>query len=260
MARPTTAAVRELAGFKEPCLVATTANIDIASGTLLTIDGVTVAAGDRVLVKNQTDGSENGIYLASEGEWYRAPDAMSSRNINKGILVWVQAGSTQAGLVYSFDTLDPDIGTDDIDIVLTEMSGGGGAPLAYATAADVRASASGQKIITADLIEGASALVALTDEASIAFDWDAGLCRTVTLGGNRTLANPTNGQPGTWRTVLITQDGVGGRTLSFGNQYRFTQGVAPTFSAAPGAVDALSVFCITPTDFMVWFALNMLVP
>lgn len=58
---------------KASCLVASTANIATLSG-LLTIDGVTVAAGDRVLVKNQTAQADNGIYVASATAWSRSAD------------------------------------------------------------------------------------------------------------------------------------------------------------------------------------------
>jgi hypothetical protein len=51
------------------CACASTANINLATGGLLTIDGVTVLAGDRVLVKNQTTPSQNGIYIAAVGAW-----------------------------------------------------------------------------------------------------------------------------------------------------------------------------------------------
>src|SRR6185436_4728066 len=56
------------------CRVATTANINLATGGLLTIDGVTVLAGDRVLVKDQTTSSQNGVYVAAAGAWTRATD------------------------------------------------------------------------------------------------------------------------------------------------------------------------------------------
>jgi len=59
--------------LKASCLVATTANLAALSG-LLTIDGVTVAAGDRVLVKNQTLSQNNGIYVAASGAWARSSD------------------------------------------------------------------------------------------------------------------------------------------------------------------------------------------
>ena len=60
--------------FKQPALVASTANIPTLSG-LLTIDGVTLVAGDRVLVKNQATQADNGIYVASASAWARAADA-----------------------------------------------------------------------------------------------------------------------------------------------------------------------------------------
>ncbi|MCY3013076.1 MAG: Ig-like domain-containing protein [Planctomycetota bacterium] len=61
-----------------PVLVATTANIDFEGEGLYglqVIDGVLLAAGDRVLVKNQSGGETNGIYVASESYWSRAEDA-----------------------------------------------------------------------------------------------------------------------------------------------------------------------------------------
>jgi hypothetical protein len=59
--------------FHQPVRVATTANITL-SGTQ-TIDGVSVVAGDRVLVKDQTDQKTNGIYVVASGSWTRATDA-----------------------------------------------------------------------------------------------------------------------------------------------------------------------------------------
>ena len=59
--------------IKQAVRVATTGNVVSISG-LLTIDGVTLLAGDRVLLKNQTDGIENGIYDAAVGPWDRSTD------------------------------------------------------------------------------------------------------------------------------------------------------------------------------------------
>lgn len=58
---------------KQSARVATTANITL-SGTQ-TIDGVAVVAGDRVIVKNQTTASQNGIYVVAAGAWSRSTDA-----------------------------------------------------------------------------------------------------------------------------------------------------------------------------------------
>ena len=59
--------------FKQPANVTTTGNITLSG--LQTIDGYTTLAGDRVLVKNQTITTANGIYIASAGTWSRSPDA-----------------------------------------------------------------------------------------------------------------------------------------------------------------------------------------
>ena len=66
-------AVSQGLSFKQPANVATTVNITLSG--LQTIDGITVVAGNRVLVKNQTNQADNGIYLASATAWSRAPDA-----------------------------------------------------------------------------------------------------------------------------------------------------------------------------------------
>ena len=55
------------AAIKLPCLAATTSNVTLSGEQ--SIDGVSLVEGDRVLVKNQTTGSENGIYVVSTGDW-----------------------------------------------------------------------------------------------------------------------------------------------------------------------------------------------
>lgn len=97
---------------KVPCRVATTANITL-SGTQ-TIDGVSVIADDRVLVKNQTTSSENGIYVASATGWSRSTDAADDGDLLKGSMVRVNEGSTNTGLWYCTASDPIDIGTDAI--------------------------------------------------------------------------------------------------------------------------------------------------
>lgn len=80
--------------LKASCLVATTANLAALSG-LLTIDGVTVAAGDRVLVKNQTLSQNNGIYVAASGAWARSSDMDTWAEVPSAF-TFIQQGSTQA--------------------------------------------------------------------------------------------------------------------------------------------------------------------
>jgi hypothetical protein len=80
--------------WKQPVLCATTANITLSG--LQTLDGVTVVAGDRVLVKNQSTASQNGIYLASSTAWSRALDADVWNDLISAI-TFVETGSTQSG-------------------------------------------------------------------------------------------------------------------------------------------------------------------
>jgi len=120
-----------------------------------------------------------------------------------------------------------------------------------ATDAEIRAAASGAHAIMAADLETAAAAVALTDAATVAVDWDSGINFTVTLGGNRTLGNPTNGQPGTWRRIQVTQDGTGSRTLAYGNQYVFPGGTEPVLTTAAASVDVLYIYCRTSSIFEV---------
>lgn len=80
---------------KTAARVATTANLGSLSG-LLTIDGVTLIAGDRVLVKNQTLSQFNGVYVASSTTWLRATD-LDTWNEFLGAYIYVSAGTVNAG-------------------------------------------------------------------------------------------------------------------------------------------------------------------
>lgn len=75
---------------------ASTANIAALSG-LLTIDGVVLAAADRVLVKDQTDAKTNGIYTVAAGAWSRASDMDSSAEFSGGYCVVDPGGTANAG-------------------------------------------------------------------------------------------------------------------------------------------------------------------
>ena len=86
---------------KAPVRAATTANINLAVGGLLTVDGVPLAAGDRVLVKNQAIPSENGVYVATAGAWLRAADAASSQLFVPGFIAAVREGAQQGAWTFA---------------------------------------------------------------------------------------------------------------------------------------------------------------
>lgn len=103
--------------IKGPCRVATTANIALTGEQ--TIDGVAVVTDDRVLVKDQTTASENGIYVADTGPWRRAKDFNKTRDVKTGTMVNVFAGTVGAGQ-WQVSTADPiTIGTTSIVFVQT---------------------------------------------------------------------------------------------------------------------------------------------
>ena len=82
-------------------------------------------------------------------------------------------------------------------------------------------------------------ITALTDGATITPDFSDSNNYSVTLGGNRTLANPTNLVAGQSGCIWITQDGTGSRTLAYGSYWDFTGGTAPTLTTTANAVDCL---------------------
>ena len=79
---------------KESVKAATTASITLSGEQ--TIDGVAVVAGDRVLVKNQSTGSANGIYTVASGAWARALDFNTSAKVTPGAFTFVEQGSANA--------------------------------------------------------------------------------------------------------------------------------------------------------------------
>lgn len=82
-------------------------------------------------------------------------------------------------------------------------------------------------------------VTALSDGANIALDLSLSNNFSVTLGGDRTLDNPTNDIAGQSGVITVTQDGGAPRTLSYGNQYEFIGGSAPVLSTSNGDTDTL---------------------
>lgn len=93
--------------------------------------------------------------------------------------------------------------------------------------------------------------VALTDAASIATDASLGNHFTVTLGGNRTLANPTNLVNGVILNFKVKQDGTGSRTLAYGSKFKWASGAAPVLSTAAGSTDYISAHYFSDDDILV---------
>lgn len=99
--------------IKAPCLVGTLGNITLSG--LQTIDGVALAAGNRVLVWQQTDQTTNGLYNVSTGTWTRTIDANSNDKWAAGMSVAVSGGATLTGDLFQVTSTDPiTLGTTNI--------------------------------------------------------------------------------------------------------------------------------------------------
>ena len=90
---------------------------------------------------------------------------------------------------------------------------------------------------------GAAICQTLTDGANVAWDLRSGGQAKVTLGGNRTLSNPTNMVAGAIYTLRVKQDGTGGRTLAYGPAFLWPSDVPPTLTVDADGVDVLTWLC-----------------
>lgn len=106
---------RGLAGdiaVKAPVLVATTAAITLNG--VQVIDGVVVPSGSRVLVKDQADGTQNGIYDSDSGDWSRAVDFNGVGDVVQGTVAIVNQGSVGYATLWQLVTAAPVIGSSDL--------------------------------------------------------------------------------------------------------------------------------------------------
>ena len=100
------------------------------------------------------------------------------------------------------------------------------------------------KFVTASggvsLTGGAAAnITALSDGATITIDMATACHHSVTLGGNRTFAAPSNQAVGQAGSIFITQDGTGSRTAAFNSAFKFVGGTAPTLTTGAGLTDRI---------------------
>jgi hypothetical protein len=121
--------------WKDKCVVATTGNITL-SGTQ-TIDGIAVIAGDRVLVRAQTLGENNGIYIVAAGAWSRSADADSAGELRAAV-VTIEKGTINADKRFALSTDSIVLGTT----VQTWVDIGTGTPAAFAVSSNKQMTAS----------------------------------------------------------------------------------------------------------------------
>ena len=178
--------------FKASCRAISTSNITLSGGAPATVDGVSLAVQDRILVTGQSTGSENGLYrvttvgTGSNGTWVRAADADADGDITAGLTVMVTEGTTYADTSWKLTTDDPiTVGTTALTFEQASAYGFGtvtvdGTSLVADTVGDTLTVSAGTNIsISGD---------AGTDTMTIALDANPSVT-TVTASGNVTAAN-----------------------------------------------------------------------
>jgi hypothetical protein len=103
----------------------------------------------------------------------------------------------------------------------------------------------------------AGKITALTDSATITLDLSDSNNFSVSLGGNRTLANPTNIVAGQSGSIFITQDATGFRTLAYGSYFKFVGGTAPVLSTVLGSIDRLDYVVSSATSIHAVISLDV---
>jgi len=115
------------------------------------------------------------------------------------------------------------------------------------TLPDATTTLAGLGVVQSFTVAQRGTITALTDGATITPDFAAANNFSVTLGGSRTLANPTNLTAGQSGTIVITQDGTGSRTLAYGSYFKFAGGTAPTLTTTAAAVDVIAYYVESST-------------
>ena len=141
---------------------------------------------------------------------------------------WVVTTGGTVGSTAAFDELGP-IGAKE------------------ATNAEVWAGATQNRFVSPKRLFEAAAPVALVDGATVTIDGSTGINFNLTLGGNRTLANPVNMKPGQSGRIRVKQDATGSRSLAFGTNWLFAGG-DPPLSGTAGSIDAIAYFANSASE------------
>jgi len=119
--------------YKQAVRVISTTNVTLSGGAPSLVDGVSLMAGDRILVNGQSTGSQNGIYrvqtlgTGSDGTWVRTNDANENGEIQAGMIVMVTEGDSYADTQWKLITNDPIVvGTTTLSFIINILSAVGG--------------------------------------------------------------------------------------------------------------------------------------
>ena len=182
--------------------------IDTSTGTT-----ITVPTGKVFTITDAGGISMAGTAITATGAELNILDGVTSTTAEINVLDGIPAGLTAAEIGYSdgvTSAIQTQLGTKTASTVVNNWTAG----------------QSGE-------------ITALTDGATITIDMADSNNFSVTLGGNRTFANPSNDTAGQSGSIFITQDGTGSRTASWGTDWEFAGGTAPTLTTTTAASDRI---------------------
>lgn len=224
-----------VAGVRDPkdAARAATVSSNIALGAAPNVlDGVTLAANDRILVKNQTTSSQNGLYFVStlgtgaNGVWTRTPDADTSAEVTSGLFCYITEGTVNAHSGWLLTTVDP-IVLGTTALAFTQVTG-----LADVTAGNALTKTGNQLDVNVD---GSTININGSDQLQIHPSY-VGQTSIVTVGTITT---------GTWNgtTIAIANGGTGATTAGAArtNLGAAASGANSDITSLSGLTTALSV-------------------
>lgn len=196
---------------KDAVKVATTANITL-SGTQ-TIDGVALSVGDRVLVKNQTNQTQNGTYVVSAGAWTRATDSDAGTELVNAFY-FVQQGTTLQATGWVQSTPGP-ITLGSTNIVFSQFSGAadyvaGNGLTKTGLTFDVGTASTSRIVVNADNIDLATTGVTAGTYGRVTVD----AYGRVTAGTSDTTDNVSEGTTNLYFTNARAQSAISGGASS----------------------------------------------
>lgn len=215
-----------------------------------TVDGITLATGDRLLVKNQATASENGIYLvAASGAPSRVVDLYTGDGA-AGLLTIVEQGTVNGDTAWlcTANSGSDVVGTDNlafVPVVTGPASATDNAIARYDGTSGGKLQGTGVTIDDSDKLKAKSSysdINAASDGATITFNCNLSNVHFVTLGGDRTLAL-SNVSTGQRFAVRLKQDTTGFRSVAWWSGISWPSNTEPTLSTTPDHWDWFGFIC-----------------
>ena len=215
---------------KDSVRVATTANGTLASAFANgeTVDGVTLATGDRILLKNQTDASENGVYTVNaSGAPTRATDFDADSEVTGGAFFFIEEGTVNADSGFVVST-NGDITVGSSDIAFTQFSG------------------TGSITAGAGLAKSGSTLSVNVDDSTLEINSDTLRIKT-TYTGQSSITTLGTITTGTWNgsTIAVANGGTGATSAG---DARTNLGLAIGSDVQAYDAQLADIAALTPTD------------